>query len=97
MTNDDILIDADDFFADYARSNAEFTDGLLEDIAEQIEEGDYKTACGLLRLYVHGTEKLADLADFLNKTEEETEKLLDARAIDQKDHLEKILEFLTLE
>ncbi|TVQ83041.1 MAG: hypothetical protein EA357_07525 [Micavibrio sp.] len=92
----DELIPVDDFFVDEAKGDPELLHEILLEAIDQLDEGDYKTCCGMLRTYILASNKTADVADFLNCSEEDLVKQLNNRAIEQKAHLEKVIEFLQL-
>ena len=90
------VIDAEDVFVARARCDPEVMAGIFKEAEDLLAEGDDKT-CGLmLQTYVVAADKLADAADFLNKSEEEMLAALKTPGGLSKAQLEKLMEFLKL-
>lgn len=90
------VIDAEEVFVARAQSDPEFLGAIFAECEELLADGDDKT-CGLmLQTYVVAADKLADAADFLNKSEDEMLTALKTPGGLSKAQLEKLIEFLKL-
>ena len=88
------LIPIDDFFVEKARGNPSFLKEIMNEAIEELEAGDYRASCGMLKTYILASNKTSEVADFLNCSKEELLQQLNDRAINKKEHLEKIKRIL---
>lgn len=90
------LIDAEEVFLARARRDPEVLDAILGECEELLAENDHRS-CGLmLQTWVVAADRLADTADFLNKSEEEMLEALKTPGALSKAQLEKLMEFLKM-
>ena len=90
------LVDVEDVFVEQARNNPEVLASVFAEALELYENGEYTVCVMMLRTYIVAGDKLYDVADFLNKSEDEALALLDAEDGLPKAHLDRLIEFLQL-
>jgi len=90
------LIDVEEVFLARARRDSAFLDAIFEECEGLLIEGDCRTCGSMLQTYVVAADKLADAADFLNKSEEEMLAALKTPGALSRAQLEKLMEFLKL-
>ncbi len=92
----DDVIDAEDVFVARARREPAFLAAIFEECEKSLAEGDYSTCGTMLQTYVVAADKLADTADFLNKSEEEMLAALKTPGALSQAQLEKLMAFLKM-